>query len=289
MWLHNQRNSCYIDSLLVAIFFHKQPWILRFCLGCRPTTRFMKLAQRELQGIMSGDINSACVLRDLLDLYVKHHHLENRDMKYEQLEPFDVLRLFIHIFKPSHDVIVSTVVIGTNMVQNRQLSRSDLKVVSQGQSRHDFEFVSIDSAALQARDSISATDYILHNVEDEMVEGWEEGFSRRIVQTRILDAPGLFVHVNRLNASGSKLDCKVIFDHELRLPMGHVPLRLLSVIIHHGSPYGGHYTSMLKCDKEWKIYDDMVDALSHACNETELMTWNGCLVSRCSTDAFYGV
>jgi Ubiquitin carboxyl-terminal hydrolase len=289
MWLHNQQNSCYIDSLLLTIFFHGQPWIIKYCLGCKATTRFMQFAQRELNGIIAGEISSTRALRDLLDLYVRHHHLENRDMKYEQLEPFDVLRLFIHIFKPSHDVIVRTMVIGTNMVQTRQLVRSDLKVISQEQTRHDFEFVSIDSATLQAQDSISATKYILHNIEDEMVDGWDEGFTRRIVQTRVMAAPGLFVHVNRLNASGSKLDCKVIFDNEIRLPVGGTPLRLLSVIIHHGSQYGGHYTAMLKCDKEWKMYDDMVDALSHVCDEADLMTWNGGMVSRCCTDAFYGI
>lgn len=269
-YLSWENNSCYIDSLLVALFINNDKFIKDILLNAKVND----YGSKELK-IIGEDIRSH--LRNIYDLInlsnfketITCHNLRILLNKYykllKQLKPInligsndnwtntqnDVFELF-EFFKVIFDIKNTTKFVDANNSPNY----SDFSIL-----------LPIDFLLNTDKPLKISKIYPLTKVKYRLKEGNE--FINKLGKkqktyyktTEILKADKLFIKIYR-NIGSLKLDTIIIPAKTLKLKENNFKLSLNSIIIHYGSNKGGHYTCIYKCNNKWYEYNDMKNKLT---------------------------
>lgn len=247
-------NSCYIDSLLVALAHVPNP-IVDILLESLPrysgknklTLEKHALAIKAemkaiVKNIQSGEKNACSNLRSLFMKFDKQYmkqideNQEEIDWIKDQQEPLDVLRLL-----------------------DRALTlKNNTKVRISDNEPQEVSFFSPTITVVDDTDDIYVKDQI-PLYQDKIVN--DKGVERK-VRTEYLESTGMFIVVNRFYSeynvkAGEYINKKKKFGAVI--PTESVKgLKLVSIVVHHGTSIEhGHYTCYVKHDEDWYHFDDM--------------------------------
>lgn len=233
--LRNDCNSCYIDALMIALFYNLQgsEWLNKVFFtskvsedakGVQSLFKYMYsyLYRPEYNGTIEQNKTLVRDIRNQFEEYEKSRPIANINWTMNQNEPNDVITFLSRMFQIKSDVYVE------QTYPDGRKSRN----------YYDFDYIRIMPYHYYKKRKISLNDVFT-----------EEKY-------KILDAKFLFVTVNR----------GVRGTHEMRkskasvtLPLKIGSLQLVSLILHLGIDYNsGHYVAMVKSNKsdEWYEFDD---------------------------------
>jgi len=287
--LKNERNSCYMDALFVALFHDKNKYIYNLFLNSDLKTfandKLNTIAitiKQELENIYTRLFNAGskknltCTnIRKLFHDFFKINYPNRRiEWKKDQLEPLDVISILDDIIVFKKNTKINTKIYGTNK-KGKTLLLSKLKTISdKDTSVNNFSSV-IPIDTLLSNDKVYLKNLfpkIINDVKFDEENLWKpysrnskEVYSRKIETISYLSSKLLFITVNRIFKMGSqdaeKIDSKVIPALKIKLRENADNLYLKSIIIHHGYAGGGHYTTLFNCKGKWYEYDDMKSSI----------------------------
>lgn len=266
--LHWTKNSCYIDSLFVALLHRDTKFINETFLNStlEASNQVAMRLQKELNSIKKAlhapEVNedgesSACyrIRSEMMDIEGPYANAKKTARAFktwmqDQMEPWDVLRHLIDVF---------------NVPLTTKFAEGDGRVQKIIPSTFAAE---VTQFALRNYSEVDLCRYLIKH-EYKVTEYSEYYKADRTSQhcDIFLSAPYLYVSVRRVVPSepfNSKvpevyLDTSVLPCASLKLPNNDFLLTLVSVIVHSGGANGGHYTCRYLCDldNKWYMYDDM--------------------------------
>lgn len=312
--LVNQRNSCYLDSVLMALLHDVSPYIKTHILEANLDLLYrnqaeylLNLAKRiqrglnlSLQGVMDGKRFHCETLRGIFQKYDTYYRnnvdasLEKVDWINSQLEPQDVIKLFVRVFKLGDNCRYEMKVYG--------YEKGKKYLVTDETRQYDVSGLIISADVLykfqEENETYEMADMLLPvskttTVLDE--ENWwrtptmpGKVFRKKQEYIRYLEAPMLIISAQRNFADMKVRTCVrpvlyIKLKHNLRR------LTLSSIICHHGNSVDyGHYTAFLLCKNDWYHYDDLgYKKLTRIGNEKELFSWNHRFVLKNSVSFIY--
>jgi virulence-associated protein VapD len=269
-------NSCYMDSILVALFHLPDSYFINTFIQKAPKHKNKELnaialeIKRVLRGavyvIQKKHIAYCMSLRTLMKQFdamyqrVYDVRIEEVEWMHTQLEPSDVIRAFLRIFDVPNDCEYKFSYFGIKR------GGTNKRHVSDGTRQTNFADVQIEADELlkQANNVLDISDYLpIMETRDifEDDELWKpepnKEYGTRVVRKTYTKAPALYVHIGR-NFGGEKLKTLIHPVKKLKLRGNDRPLYLRSILIHHGDDADhGHYTCYLHCKDDWYHYNDM--------------------------------
>jgi len=288
--LMNERNSCYLDSLMVALFHHNDD-VLRNIILNSPVNysdhRNLRQCAEEIRGELKKIYEfvqdqkpekkeQTCKhFRKLLDNYQKEYkkafpnrNLEDNNWTTRQSDPIQLIQFFNIMFNFPITTKTQNKKWGSLFVNLTKDKIETIKKTSTplrfAENKTSFiDTIPIDE--LFGKDKLYIKDfYPIQTVINEYKDNnaWvvdNMRYKTGIEQIEFINAPVLFVHINRLIDLGGeveKLETKVIPESRITLKSG-TTLKLQSIILHWGTDAGGHYTCLYKCNHAWYEYDDL--------------------------------
>lgn len=277
-YLKWENNSCYIDSLLVALFHSKTKFIEKILLNA-PINNYDNSTlndigeriRKELINIYNSvsfgknEIEYCSLLRKLLDKYYrilinikpKIKIISSRDnWSTSQIDVFELLEFLTTIF----DIKNTTKIIDAN---NPPVYTNFINLIS-------VDFL-LSNETLNISDiypSYSSTFNLSDN--DAYIDSYGNKHTTYIKKTEIIKAPFLMIRVAR-NIGRMKLSTNIIPTPYLKLKENTHRLKLNSIIIHYGSNKGGHYISLIKHNNKWYEYNDLKGNLTKIGSLTEII------------------
>jgi ubiquitin C-terminal hydrolase len=240
-----EKNSCYLDSILVSLFHYNDINIINYPL-INYKNKILNIKAKNIknelfeifeiisQRKISKKRNNCSLLRTLLnDFYNKLIKIypekatifENENWINSQLDVFEFLNLFDNIFNIPNSL---------KFREGNNLNNSNF-----------FYNIPID---------------LLINKNKVFIKKIFPSFkiknNKLIIQTTLLKGDKLFLKIFR-NLGNYKLETKIIPSKTLKLPDNNFDLYLNSIIIHYGDNIGGHYICLYKFNDKWFEYDDM--------------------------------
>ena len=276
---NNERNSCYLDSFLVALFhFEDNNYLVKCILKNNafvlPDSTLAMAIKRELLRKYSQVVSTKqktsdyCTnLRQLFQRYDKAykragHYLEPINWTTEQQEPNDVLRFLMRVFVfPDDSVKCIRKIWGANNSKTKVLIRKEHFTTNIA------DFV-IPTEALAKSKEFNLQKYLraaVNVVKFPKGEFWKADgniqYQRRIESVKVIGAPSLIIQVPRLYYSDDgDIDRLLTFisaPESIKFKENKKRLYLRSIIIHLGGINAGHYTSVVMCKGNWYYYDDL--------------------------------
>ena len=249
-----ENNSCYVDSLLVALFINKDEFIKKYLLNA-PINNY-GLCELNLIGKKIRE-----VLNNIYD-YINNPNEKRGITCYN-------LRLLLNKYYKILKTVKKIDLIGTN--DNWLNSQNDVFEL--------FEFFKVifnikdTTKFIDANNPPNYTDFSFLLPIDFLLDTSKpvkinklfpktnikyqlENKKNYNKTTEILKAEKLFIKIYR-NIGSNKLDTKIIPTKSLKLKENDFDLILTSMIIHYGSNKGGHYTCLYCCDSIWYEYNDI--------------------------------
>jgi hypothetical protein len=286
----NERNSCYLDSLMVSLFHHNNDILKRIMLNSSINYSQHKNLKRSAEEILAelkkiqSFINDdrldkseqTCKhFRKLLDNYQKEYgrtfpnrNLEDNNWVTRQSEPIQLIQ-FLNVMFNFPDTTVTHNKKWGSLYTNLTKDKIDsIKKTSTPLRLNEIKSTFIDNIPideLYGKDKLYIRDYYpVKTVTNEYKgsDAWvvdNMRYKTAIEQIEIMSAPVLFIHINRLIDLGDsleKLETKIIPESRITMKSGTI-LKLQSIIIHWGTDAGGHYTCLYKCNHTWYEYDDL--------------------------------
>jgi ubiquitin C-terminal hydrolase len=313
--IQNKNNSCYFDSLLVALMHSDPSKQSKFIRMLRQSPMMYEgnpilapLAKQIINEFeaLAEQINTpsrmAAVtcspLRILIRKYDKAYTknvepgIERVNWTSAQLEPADVLRFLNRVVNIPDNVVYRMQSFGTN--SNRaNVSSKALTIVTDNKVRTNFASLQVNTDVIYGTTSVdigklfprSKTD--VRFGDDVWLPSKNISFKRRIEKVMYLSGDMLFIHVNRI-IMGDKLQTRLDVPMKLKLRENIHSLYLRSIIVHHGGVDGGHYTTFLECKGTWYHFDGMSPNTLHEIGDYgKLILYRGGYVFMNVTDMFY--
>jgi hypothetical protein len=260
-----ENNSCYLDSLLVALFNKKDKFIEKYLLnapinnyGNRNLKELGNQIKEELKDIyktISGGIDvkkkyTCANFRKLLNDYYgilktvspKFKLLGTNDnWTSSQNDVFELVELLFKIF----DVKLTTKIVDAN---NPPIMTNFVNMIP-------IDFLFDDTKEVKISDIYPSFEVSYQlNERNAFIDVYGRKQTTYKKKTEVLKAEKLLIRVPRVMGS-MKLKTKVIPCSSLKFKEGD-KLYLNSIIIHYGSSKGGHYICLFKCENKWYEYDD---------------------------------
>jgi len=313
----NERNSCYIDSLLVALFNNNNLYIKDVFLNSKlkdTDPELMKLGEEIrselisiyniIQNINKNKKQNYCKnLRKMLNDYNKRKHpLERINWTSEQLEPFDILVKLNEIFNIDEKMSleINSKKYCTNS-KKKILLKKDLIEVEDDTIKNDYTIIIPPGKLLSYKDKdFFIKDIFPINTDEtnfDIFNLWKpfgaftDGFARKIEKTTYLSGLFAFFHINRnlVKSDGSKIKVynKIIPSLKLKMKKNKLNLYLRSMIIHHGEYSGGHYTSLYECKGEWYEYNDLASTVQLIGDFNDVCKYNKSFYLKNCTNLIY--
>lgn len=306
--LSNINNSCYLDSIIVALFHGSKNTMKGVFLNADPQeynpnlTKIALQIKEELNSIYATmisksshtDVTYCTHLRGLLQRYQEEYHktvskIEKIDWIRAQSEPLDFIKMFNIIFKVPDEVTYKQESWGTNS-KGKTLALKSMTKITDTMIRTNFVDV-IDIDVLMKGD-VKIKDLYPKRITDTVFDadnlwkpnGYDIEFSRRYEKKTYVETPYLHIHVNRL-AMDDKLDAQVIPVIKIKSKENLIYIR--SIIVHHGSANGGHYTCLYECNGTWFVYDDMKSKTQEIGSFDNLLSYKDGYYLRNCTDMLY--
>lgn len=257
---HN--NSCYLDTLLFALFNKKNKYIEQYLLNApvikysnapRSLYEYGKQIQVELNrlyNVISSQtsnkkVEKCSALRKLFksynDLYNKHVIANNEliEWKGSQTDYNVVLNIFNKIFNIDNSLKVK-ITTSTDRIENRLF----------------IDFIANDLLINNNTITIKNHYYDIFTADGKK-------YKHKI---EYLKGEMLFMYFNRTYVDNAddytddrakKINSKIIPAIKLKLKENKKNIYLNSIIIHDGSGRGGHYTCLYDCNGIWYKFDDI--------------------------------
>lgn len=307
----NEYNSCYLDSVLLALFhfpnnaFMKALTEAHFVLsaddniGRTIATQIIKTLVNLYNRVSMGGVAMCTRLRELFSKYDRYYStkfaIEHLEWRSEQLEPIDVIMFFDRLVALPLSVEVETKVYGTN-IKRKYLKKADLQFIRTSISHTSPSSFLIDASELYGKSTILLKSYVPRTVHHQIFSSANEwkpinkqpGFLHRIGHVTYLSAPYMFIHIAR-HIGHEKLRTFIDVPEKVKLKKNKRNLYLQSIIVHHGGVHGGHYTCCIKCLKSWYYYDDLkfTGELVKIGDFNDLVRFNNGMVFKNCTDLIY--
>jgi len=263
-------NSCYIDSLLVALFFNKNKYIEDFLLNAKiinhhnsKLSKIAKLIQSELKYLYLIISNQKIIdykkTTEKLRKYLQEYYLifldfdPNTQLLYDiddewthsQLDYIDLLYFFQNIFN----------------INDKSLKFMDGSNIQFSNIINDIpsDFITSGKKSLLISDIYPnySIKYKLSN-DNKYKDNYGNLHSYYIKKFQLLKGNLLFIIIHR-NLGFEKNNIKIIPSDTIKLPENNFDLHLNSIIIHYGNKDTGHYITLFKCNinNNWYEYDDL--------------------------------
>ena len=310
-------NSCYLDSLIVALFHEKNKYLYNLFFKSKlhkfEDEKLNNLANQirdELLNIYTtifNDQNEKIMvcrnLRKLFQMFSKRNNT-NTDLKWrtEQLEPMDVINILNYIFIFKKNTKINIKRYGSNK-KSKIINFKKINLISDKNLLNDFySIVSIDN--LLSTDKFELKKLYPKTIEDTIFDKdniWkpysssskkDNVFIRKIDKKTYLSSKFLFIHINRGLKIGDeypeKIKTPVIPPLKIKMNAYEVNIYLKSIIVHHGEFGGGHYTTLFNCKGVWYSYDDLsskiklIGTFEDVCNYK-----NGYNLENCTNVLYY--
>lgn len=259
--ISNENNSCYIDSLLVALFHFKNRVIYNAFFANKLVPRYASKIQEELNKIYryinkNEDIqnNNCYCLRKYLDKYYNELVVQNSgnriffnnsdNWRTEQIDVFELLTFLDKIFDFKSNVKVKE---GTNKyIKNMIVEISSHYLID----KNVLDISSLIPSRTDRYELDSRNCY--RNSKDELVKSYERNYE--IYKTNGV----LIIELYRNAGRNGKLNTSIIYPDTIIIRGDKKVLKLRSIILHKGSTiHTGHYTTIIKKDRKTYEYDDM--------------------------------
>jgi hypothetical protein len=239
------RNSCYMDSLIVAIN-NSNPELFRSKLrniekSNERLIKYQKNIKEEIDEIINNKREKCNILRDKIDKFYKELIKINSKIKIldrnenfinSQLDIFQLMELFDYVY----DI------------------KKDLKMID-GNNEITTSFdINVPIDLFIDKDEIKINKYFpKYNIKYNLENG--KIFKKSV---EIIKANKLMIKIYR-NLGYKKLETRVKLSSSLKIRDNRNKLKLTSIIIHYGNNRGGHYITLYKFEGYWYEYDDMKD------------------------------
>lgn len=250
--LNYNNNSCYMDSLIVALFNSYNPIVEKILLNSHlnerenkkddKLIRYGETIREELKSIYTNIINGTSNnnnrtrLRKLLQKYYNRYKSKiNKkyseiEFTYSQNDVGEILNFLNIIFDFPHVLKFSA---------NGNLERRGFFDIN-----NDINFFTDDDIYIKNYYPKYTNVVELPDEEDIRIDKYE-----------YLSSPMLFIQINRILDMEKKDN---IIIPELKLKLKENTLYLNSIIIHYGDDYNhGHYICLYECKGIWYEFDDM--------------------------------
>ena len=254
---YDGKNSCYIDSLMVALFNKKNTNIEEILfksqvkdynndnlklIGTDIKTELFKLYKKISLQDVNEDINKCINLRKLFQNYITIYR-KKVNRKYDKIE----------WTKSQNDYtdILTFLQIIFNIPDTLKYSRNNII-----ENRYFLDVFPLD-LFLNAYDVLYIKDYYpkytstFSYIGDDNIE---RDYTNKI---EYLSTPLLFIQFNRIY-EGEKLETKIIPILKLKLKENKYPLYLNAILIQqYGTVDFGHYICLYECNNIWYEFDDL--------------------------------
>ena len=250
--IKNENNSCYIDSFIYSLFNSKNKTIEKIILDV-PVNNYNRYLydkgleiQKELKKIyneIDDDRNDKYMcknLRILLQQYYDNYRetfvkskLPLLDLISSQNDYYEIIDIFNIIFKIPN--ILKYSINGNN--ENK--SFVDLFSISN----------------LLENEKIEIKNFYPKRINNIFIDNNPKPF--KIENIEYLEAPILFIHINRNYLNIEKIKTPVIPSLKIKMKNNKFNLYLNSIIIHYGGPNYGHYITLYECKGVWYKFDDL--------------------------------
>jgi hypothetical protein len=237
-----ENNSCYIDSILIALFHNKNIDILKYPLIIYKNDKLNLLTKKinnELINLFEiiykrKKHNTCSILRNTINNFYnklikfnpdKQIINKNENWTNSQLDIFDFLNLFQNIYNIP----------------------DDLKFKEGNNTNYSNFIFNIPTDLIINKKKI----YI-----NKILPSFNIKNNKKIFKTTLLKSDKLFLNIYR-NMETFKLDTKIIPSNIIKLPENSFNLYLTSIIIHYGNHHSGHYICLYKSNNKWFEYNDL--------------------------------
>lgn len=250
-------NSCYIDSLMVALFNKKNPIIEEIILnssvkdynndnltkiGSNIKIELFKLYRKISLQDVNEDINKCVNLRKLFQDYITIYR-KNVNPKYDKIE-------WTQAQNDYTDVLTFLQII-FNIPDTLKYSKNN-----RIENRYFLDVFPLD-IFLNANGVIKIKDYYPKYSNSFTYED-DNNIEIKYTDTiEYLSTPLLFIQFNRI-FDGEKLDTIIIPSLKIKLKNNKYPLYLNAIIIQkYGTVNFGHYICLYECNNIWYEFDDL--------------------------------
>jgi len=264
-YLNWENNSCYMDSLFMALFHIKSSFIEKEFLnapindfGNRKLKEIGEMIRKQLisiyntiSGISNEHINSCSLIRIYLDNYYRLLKKikpklkiisSNDNWTTTQLDIFELLEFLKIIFN----------------------IRNTTKIIDANNPPYNTDFINMIPIDFLLNDVVNINDIYpsyetIYNLDAQNQYIDKNGIKHYtyVKKTEIIKAPFLIIRISR-NIGSTKLNTKIIPKTKLILKENSSRLILNSIIIHYGNNYNGHYISLIKKENNiWYEYNDL--------------------------------
>jgi hypothetical protein len=261
-------NSCYIDSLLVALFNKKSKKIEELIfkseinnhgfdklniIGLKIREELLKIYKIITNQLILTSKYNCTDLRGLLEKYytflIKKNIIgsiidKNDNWLYSQLDIYDFFELLLQIFKINDKTL--KIRDGNNIIYSnlKSLIPSDFIY-----NKSELKIKDIYPKYIQKYKLDKKNAYIDKN-------GVRQSYF--IKKYEILKGDILFISIYRNTGGITKNDIKIIPCDLMKLKENTFNLHLSSILIHYGSKTNnGHYITLYKCNDMWYEYNDL--------------------------------
>ena len=285
----NNKNSCYLDSLLVALFIgdvdKKIYNLIVSNTSQHPTIVKVRDQLKSIYNIITGKTyrETFCSrLRHNLDAFYKEyqrtHNVDDINWKRDQVDPVQLLQLLLAIFNTPNMLTERISAYGST---KRAPLVTDL-VAGASRVEHSAIVHTITVSNLVGKRKINLKDIFPNRKEVNHLDADNRYringrmFPTKIIKTNVLSSPIVYVNIDRVSARG-KLTTKIIPFQKLKLIDNRLPIYLKSIIVHYGNEGGGHYVCAFECRDNWFLYDDTEDAVEEIGKFEDLLARNDLL------------
>jgi len=265
-----ENNSCYLDSLIIALFNKKDRFIEKYLLDANINdygndklkelgNRIKEELKRIYMTIIGTDRNDkyTCVnFRKLLNNYYlilksimpKIKLIGSNDnWVSSQLDVFELLEFLFMIF----DIKNTTKISDAN---NPPIYTNFVNMIP-------IDFILDERKEVKISDIYPSYETMFQlSDKNAYIDKYGRKHNYYTKRTEILKADKLLIRVSR-NIGSMKLKTRIIPCSSLKFKEGG-KLYLNSLIIHYGSNQGGHYICLFKCNNKWYEYDDLNSKIS---------------------------
>jgi len=254
---YDGNNSCYIDSLMVALFNKKNPIIEEILfnasikdynndnlklIGADIKKELFKLYKKISLQDVNEDINKCINLRNLFQDYITIYR-KKVNRKYDKIE--------WTTSQNDYTDILTFLQIIFNIPDTLKYSRNNII-----ENRYFLDVFPLD-LFLNAYDVLYIKDYYpkyastFSYIGDDNIE---RNYTNKI---EYISTPLLFIQFNRIY-NDEKLETKIIPILKLKLKENKYPLYLNAILIQqYGTVDFGHYICLYECNNIWYEFDDL--------------------------------
>jgi hypothetical protein len=258
----NENNSCYIDSLFVALFHFKNRVLYNSFFKNKLVERYPKKIQDEIYKIYryinkNDEIshNTCYFIRKYLDKYYNILIDQNSNNKIffnnsdnwltQQIDIFELITFLDKIFNFEQNIKVKE-------NNNKYIKNMIIEISSYNLMNINVLDISSLIPLKIEKYNLDKNNYYI-NSKGKLIKYYEKKYE--IVKTK-----GILLIQFYRNSGREKLNTKIIYPNRIKIKGDKKELILRSIILHKGTTINsGHYTTIIKREGKTYEYDDMTN------------------------------